>query len=366
MNRLTKQQQQHILDFYFRCGSQNEIESGRDLIASNPEAARLYADLESSLNDLDHIKYDACPDNLVDLTVARLKLAASGTKAGNSRLHKLLEEQRHSTDLTQVNPPSLNSHVPSVSDRSFFRPVFEVLAAAACIFLVAGILFPGLNMFRAHSRQVSCERNLGRIGAAFSLAKEDGLSFARVNAGSPWWKIGSQGEKTESNTRNPYMLVKHGYVDADAFVCKGYKHARPLERTASQISQYNDFPFRHNITYSFSLICNEKSNLPQPDSKIIASDLNPVFVPVFKKLPCDPSFYEKMTEFEKLSLNQDLKKLLSQNHQGKGQNVLYCDGSVKYIRERIVNGDDIFTVNGVDAYTGCEVPADQNDTFLAP
>jgi prepilin-type processing-associated H-X9-DG protein len=73
-----------------------------------------------------------------------------------------------------------------------------------------------------------------------------------------------------------------------------------------------------------------------------------------------------MTEFEKLLLNEQLKQMMSQNHQGRGQNILYCDGSVKYIRERVLNGDDIFTVNGVDAYTGREVPADQNDTFLAP
>ena len=30
------------------------------------------------------------------------------------------------------------------------------------------------------------------------------------------------------------------------------------------------------------------------------------------------------------------------------------------------NGDDIFTVNGVDSYTGCEIPTLKNDIFLAP
>jgi hypothetical protein len=74
MSRLSQQQHQLILDFYFRCGEESDIEAGRDLIASNPEAAKLYAKLEDSLSPLG-AGYEPCPDNLVDLTLARLKLA---------------------------------------------------------------------------------------------------------------------------------------------------------------------------------------------------------------------------------------------------------------------------------------------------
>jgi prepilin-type processing-associated H-X9-DG protein len=369
MNRLTQEQQQYILDFYFRCADQEEIEVGRDLIASSTEAAKLYADLESSLTDLDHIKYDACPDNLVDLTIARLKLAASGTRTPNNQLHQLLEQERLSISQTRPTPVDEEKSSRSASGRSFLRPVFEIFAAAASIALVAGILFPGLGAFRAHSRQVACERNLGRIGAAFASFAQDNhdrLSEARVKAGSPWWKIGMQGQETESNTRYPFMLVKQGYVDGKVFVCKGYKHAHPFTAQASKMAQLNDFPSRDNITYSFTLFCNENLNPLTPSRKIIASDLNPIFVSVFKKISSDPGFYQQMTDFEKVLLNEQLKEMMSQNHRGRGQNVLYCDGSVEYIQERIVNGDDIFTVNGVNAYTGRETPTDQNDTFLAP
>ena len=51
MNELTQEHQQYILDFYFRCGDRKDIDSGRDLIASNPQAAKLYADLENSLTN---------------------------------------------------------------------------------------------------------------------------------------------------------------------------------------------------------------------------------------------------------------------------------------------------------------------------
>jgi hypothetical protein len=73
-----------------------------------------------------------------------------------------------------------------------------------------------------------------------------------------------------------------------------------------------------------------------------------------------------MDEFVKLQLNEQLKQSMSDNHQGRGQNLLYGDGSVKYTTTRVLNGDDIFTVNGVDTYTGREIPTQKTDIFLAP
>jgi hypothetical protein len=46
--------------------------------------------------------------------------------------------------------------------------------------------------------------------------------------------------------------------------------------------------------------------------------------------------------------------------------VLFCDGGVEFIETRQYQGDDIYTVRGVEEYTGREVPADENDTFLVP
>lgn len=70
MGSLSKEDKDIILDFYFRCGDEETINRGRDLVASNPEAAILYARLEETLTQLDSIKYEPCPDNLVELTVA--------------------------------------------------------------------------------------------------------------------------------------------------------------------------------------------------------------------------------------------------------------------------------------------------------
>jgi len=198
MSKLTHEEQQFILDFYFRCGDRNDIEAGRDLIASNPGAAKLYADLESSLTDLDHIKYEVCPDNLVDLTIARLKLVASASGVSKSRLHQLLEKEQKSDNSPSEKP----AHQPQLSvfprKRKFLRPIFEILATAASIALIAGILFPSFGLARNKYRQVACQNNMRLLGAGFASFADDyngNFPEAKVKAGDPWWKIGDQGQQ---------------------------------------------------------------------------------------------------------------------------------------------------------------------------
>ena len=100
MSSLSREEKELVLDFYFRCGDEEDINRTRDLIAENSEAAKLYADLQDTLTQLDSIKYEPCPDNLADLTVARLKLAAS---AGATKLQDLLEkEQKKNTQRTEA------------------------------------------------------------------------------------------------------------------------------------------------------------------------------------------------------------------------------------------------------------------------
>lgn len=369
MNRLTQEQQQLILDFYFRCGDPKDIDDGRDLIATMPEAAKLYANLESTLTDLDHVKYEACPDNLVDLTIARLKLVATSSKRSNSRLNQLLEKERESSSLS-VNESAYNSSIPtnSVQRRRYWRPLFEVFAAAASIALIAGVMFPSFGLARAKYQQVACQNNMRILGAGFASSAEDNshnndnLSQVRVKAGSPWWKIGDQGQQARSNTRYPFMLIKGGYVDGRAFMCKGDRKAELFKYQTANLPQLYDFPSHKNVSYSFTIFCDKNTDPLLCSQKVIASDLNPVF----QKIRCEKTIFQEMDEFTKLQLNEQLKQSMSANHRGRGQNLLYGDGSVKYTTSRIVDGDDIFTVNGVDSYTGREIPTHKKDIFVVP
>lgn len=72
---LSNYQQKLIFDCCFHCADAGQIKRGTALIDSNPEAANLCSCLEGFLGRLSLIKEQSCPDSLVDLTIARLKLA---------------------------------------------------------------------------------------------------------------------------------------------------------------------------------------------------------------------------------------------------------------------------------------------------
>jgi hypothetical protein len=129
-----------------------------------------------------------------------------------------------------------------------------------------------------------------------------------------------------------------------------------------QIAGLNDFPSRRHISYSFVLLCDKTQELTQKKRRIIAADSNPLF----RQIPSLDAPCQTLNEFERILLNEQLRQMMSDNHRSKGQNVLYCDGSTEFIRTRIVNDDDIFTVKDIEAYTGKETPCDPKDIFLVP
>jgi hypothetical protein len=362
--RLNQTEQQIILDFYFRCGSEEDIARGRDLIASNAEAARLYTGLEETLTELDSIKYEPCPDNLADLTVARLKVAASAAHVGQAQasafsLEQLLEAEHRKTTAAPVAAIQFKPKL--------LRNFFEFAATAAAIILISGVAFPTLSYMRQQSRQTACIKNAGMIGEGIGrlLNDNDNLAEVKVAAGSPWWKIGDQSQQSQSNTRFAWQLVKRNYVTPEAFICPGHRNARPLtsEQITRQLQQLQDFPSRNNISYSF-IIINGKTAVAQSGSRrVIMGDMNPVFrsIPTFGN-----DVFAKMNQFEKVLVDQHLKQMSSSNHNCKSQNILYSDGSVESIKNRVVNGDDIFTIQGINAYTGTEMPTIANDVFLVP
>ena len=359
MGYLSSEDQQLIFDFYFRCGNEDDIARGRDLIAANPEASRLYAGLEDTLTELDSLKYVPCPDNLADLTVARLKMAAAPKAPGSSKLEALLQEEQENQEYAPAGAPELTGA------GRFWRPVFEILATAAAILLVAGIVFPTLGAIREHSRQFACANNLrqfGRALAAFSNDHNGQIATVRVPVGSPWWKIGCQEPDVQSNTRYVFQLVKGGYVDASAFLCNGHQDAHPKQYSETELAELHDFPSRYQVSYSFMLLSDENNNLQQRPRRIIAADLNPLF----QRVSYQPTVYRKQNEFERIELSQQLREMMSPNHRNRGQNALYSDGSVTFIMTRIHNQYDIYTIQDVDVYTGREAPIVTEDIFLAP
>lgn len=347
MSSLSKEDKDVILDFYFRCGDEKSINHGRDLVAGNPEAAMLYAQLEESLTQLDSIKYVPCPENLVELTVARLKLAAS---SGQTQLHELLELERKKDSALQRQV----RHGVSVP-WSFRESLIKVSALAAGILIVASIAFPALSNMRQKAWRITCTDRLRNVGAGFIRyvsENDDRIPYVATPAGALW----SWGDKG-SNTRHPFLLFKQQLVRPQDFVCPGNRNAVAMNIPADQLAVHNDFPSPNNFSYSSRIMCDKSSKRLNGQRYIYMSDLSPVFESLSTRKSSPPA---------SLVVDEKLIRRLSSNHGGKGQNILRADGSVEYVTVRFIKGDDIYTIVGIRKYERREIPYDEKDTFLAP
>lgn len=205
---------------------------------------------------------------------------------------------------------------------------------------------------------------MGRVSAglgAFAGDHNGSLPAVDMNPGSPWWKVGNQGKENHSNTRHMWLLVKDGYVDLDSFVCPGREDTPDQQFDASKTAELIDFPTRQAMSYSSKLMTNNTARSVSGKT-VLLSDLNPVFEKVFS----ENSIWEQSNNFERILIDKQVLEMMSSNHLGKGQNVLLGDGSSEFQKSRIMFGDDIFTVKGKSVYSGCEVPSDNQDIFLAP
>jgi len=344
---LNRGQRELLFDYCMGLTSQEQTAEAEALISSNEEANEINSKFKTILAPLNSIEPEPCPDALAERTVWRLNSLANSSR---DRLQQLLAEEQ-SREIT-----SKTWHWVSLVKR----------LATAAVFMIAGsVLLTTLNYLRYNSRLQACKMQQSSIfqGLNNYISDHDGQRPAvATTAGAPWWKVGYQGSENHSNTRNIYLLVKGDYVKLSDFVCPGSKLGRLLEATPSQIRTYKDFPDRRSITYSFQIYCSRAGNGKLLCRKVLMADWNPLF----EGLP------EDFSKQFNLRLNRNLLTLNSSNHtyfgNRRGQNVLFGDGHIEFLRTRYIgiSKDDIFTLHDTDIYQGCEVPSCETDFFLAP
>jgi hypothetical protein len=342
MSSLNDQQKQLLFDYCIGLTSDEETAEVKALIASNKEASEIYSKLKSALSPLDSIEFEPCPDELVEGTIWRVNNIAN---TGQLRLQQLLAKEQTQT----------------VADKGHFWWNFgKIAAAAAVIFIVLGTWFAPLDFARQKYRQYRCSGQLASIfqGLKNYISDYDGQPpTVAIASGAPWWKVGNQGAENCSNTRNIWLLVKGNYVNSADFVCPGKFRGRSIQFDSCDAQNYSDFPDRRHITYSIRIKC---PNTPcMLGEKPIMADSNPIF----DGLKAEPSAELK------IQLDDGLLVINSGNHNRRGQNVLFGDGSVVFTKGRYLGDDDIFTLKQMHRgfeVKGCELPSSESDNFLAP
>ena len=343
MNPLNNEQKELLFDYCIGLTSQKETDKAEALITSNQEAAEIHQKLRAAIEPLGSLETETCPDELSEKTIYRVQNHAD---SGQQQLRQLLATEQGKKVTIKIDA---------------WRNWFETAVVAAAILFVAGVLIPTLSSARQKYHQQGCKTQMGSVfqGLSNYISDYDGQTPAVASiAGAPWWKLGDQGRENQSNTRNVYLLPKYDYVDIENFVCPACKGEVPLKLNNSQIKRLKDFLSRRYVTYSFQINCRRIASGKLLCRKVIMADMNPLF----ENLPEDFS-----KEF-RLQLDKTLLTLNSMNHNRRGQNVLFGDGRVEFIKKRFIGitRDDIYTLQDTDVYQGCEVPSRENDFFLAP
>ena len=355
MDSLSREQRDVLLDYYFDCASDDEVSTAKSLIVDYEGAAEFYEKLGhslSALDQLDHETDDNCPDHIVENTLA--KLYEHHEQAAGEKLGGLLDVE--SQKIVTTRP-------------SFWRSMVEVGAIAAMIMIFSGVFVPVTRHMRAQAWKTACNFNLSRIAKGIETYADDNngnLPVLATAAGAPWWKVGSKETPNNSNTRNLWLLVQNDYLRPEVFVCPGRAQGKATQLDKSMVKKYRDFPDRRYVTYSFKLICDpSKAKWPNRSTPLMA-DSNPIFDKCggkgvdFRRLD--------RSEFDPIKLCEKLIRANSINHRSKGQNVMFSDGSTRFLRKRFVGNslDDIFTVTGLSEYRGVERPSCESDIFLVP
>ena len=331
MQPLSDKQKQLLFDYSLDFTTEDETAQAEALVSNSNEAAEIYSKLKAVLAPLDTLRDEPCPDHLAERTVCRLMQMANA-------------ERTTREPVATVSRP--------------WRNFAQVGAIAATIFIAVGVLIPSFSFARHQHRKYICQRQLAGIGSSMAsyCSDYDGkLPAVSTDVSQPWHTVRDKGEESRSNTRNPYLLLKLCYhTRPEDFVCCGRKQERVALMKASEVSTYNDFRDSKHVSYSFRIPCQRTTKITMFQGPIMA-DRNPVFEDV------------RAGEF-RVRLDDNLSTAASMNHNRRGQNVLFTDGRVRFLRTRYVGlpQDDIFTVQNVVEYRGSERPACEKDPFLAP
>lgn len=344
MTTLSDRQRQLLFDYSLGLSSERENEEAEALIAANEDAVELYQSIQLTLAPLDTVEVEPCPEELTDRLFARIHEATSRARQGSS--------------LTAEGRKGKTIRVP------LWRNWTEVVAAAAAVILFISVAFPAIGHMRGRYWQTECGSHLADVyrGVRSYASDHDGfLPATVVTPGSPWWRVGYQGQENHSNTRQAWELVRQGYVEAGQFLCPGRPDGRTLTFDGFNVQNFADFPSRMYIHFSSRIPSPTSNDRDLMQKRVLLADRNPLT----EDLPLDPSALLKLQLCERMMTSN------SRNHGGRGQNVLLYDGSVEFNKGRrsSISDDDIYILRTMSTGTeirGCEFPDSDLDIFLAP
>lgn len=248
-----------------------------------------------------------------------------------------------------------------------FRMI-DAAAVAALLLLVVSVAMPVISSIRYEARRRANSANFAVASVGFGAYASDHDEQLPVYTPSDelvsmipaeqrrWWLVGR--DPLQSNSANLYTLARLGYTTLESLASPGNKHAitRPPSRDAVDWGHFEE------VSYSYRV--DTGAGEPEKWARrglVILTDRSPVTIKAHNNQPIDP--YEN-----------------SPNHEGRGQHVLYGDGSVDWLSspwldrndhiylprfiERLINSG--VRRSGMMPIRGLERPDSIVDTFVGP
>lgn len=232
----------------------------------------------------------------------------------------------------------------------------DIIAVAAVVVLAVGLGVPGVLNMKARNQRLMCGQNLATLGRGvqqYTSAYASALPFAGWRDGSSWLPDTSRaGGAALPNRQHMYPLLQAAVVaDPRLFICPS-QHDVPLSN--ADVRRFGSFPEARNVSYAYYNMAGLRPSASAPSRLPILSDDNPLFT--------DGVPLQDLRAW----LQGDASRVNSQAHRGVGQNVLSLDGHVEFAKTPLVgiDGDNIWTLQGVGAYTGREGPQTTTDAHL--
>lgn len=241
----------------------------------------------------------------------------------------------------------------------------DLITVAAVLAIGTAAVGPMVGAVREQARRTACAAGLadaGRGFASYAADFKDSMPLASASvAGNPWWFVG---RPEQSNSANMYTLTRTGYTPVQSLACDGNAGACRMDLGPTAM----DWRALGEVSYSFqNLFARERptwsgrKGTAVPSQRLVLVDASPVVRRAVNGLWINPLAN-------------------STNHGEKGQNALFGDGNVRWLRGPVLeSGDNIWLprfleealakhrqATQAEPIKGNETPAGLDDVFVGP
>lgn len=235
----------------------------------------------------------------------------------------------------------------------------QVISAAAMVLLVGAVVVPMASAMRQYGQRAQCQSNMIAAGLGFDAYAKDFRDLlplaSESRAGTEWWNVG---DPARSNSANLFTLVRTGYSKLPNLSCAGNPSAcQSLEAAGAM-----DWRSIDQVSYSYqNMFAVDRARWTQANPVVVIADRSPI-IPLAK-------------------LGQAFDPMAnSLNHVGRGQTVLFNDGSARFLKTPVLeNKDNIYLPRALEEaiakqneptrakpLNGKESPSSADDSFVGP